>query len=106
MAVLFVFADNTEFGGIRKDKKPPFRRKPESLSHSCESRNLRAERRKLSPKANPPFALARKEIPAFAGMAVFFVFADNTKFGGIRKYKIRHSGESLSSRTRGPESHP
>ncbi|MGI9296597.1 MAG: hypothetical protein ACR2QC_01705, partial [Gammaproteobacteria bacterium] len=33
MAVLFVFADNTEFGGIRKYKKPPFRRKPES--HSC-----------------------------------------------------------------------
>ncbi|MGI9298523.1 MAG: hypothetical protein ACR2QC_11600 [Gammaproteobacteria bacterium] len=28
-----------------------------------------------------------KEIPAFAGMAVLFVFADNTKFGGIRKYK-------------------
>ncbi|MGI9298226.1 MAG: hypothetical protein ACR2QC_10050 [Gammaproteobacteria bacterium] len=32
MAVLFVFADNTEFGGIRKYKKTPFRRKPESLS--------------------------------------------------------------------------
>ncbi|MGI9297759.1 MAG: hypothetical protein ACR2QC_07665 [Gammaproteobacteria bacterium] len=45
-----------------------------------------------------------KEIPAFAGMAVLFVFADNTEFGGIRKYKNRHSGESLSSRTRGPES--
>ncbi|MGI9297989.1 MAG: hypothetical protein ACR2QC_08835 [Gammaproteobacteria bacterium] len=28
-----------------------------------------------------------KEIPAFAGMAVLFVFADNTKSGGIRKYK-------------------
>ncbi|MGI9297924.1 MAG: hypothetical protein ACR2QC_08505 [Gammaproteobacteria bacterium] len=28
-----------------------------------------------------------KEIPAFAGMAVLFVFADNTEFGGIRKYK-------------------
>ncbi|MGI9297362.1 MAG: hypothetical protein ACR2QC_05610 [Gammaproteobacteria bacterium] len=35
-----------------------------------------------------------KEIPAFAGMAVLFVFADNTEFGGIRKCKIRHSGES------------
>ncbi|MGI9297202.1 MAG: hypothetical protein ACR2QC_04800 [Gammaproteobacteria bacterium] len=35
---------------------------------------------------------------------VLFVFADNAEFGGIRKYKIRHSGESLSSRTRGPES--
>ncbi|MGI9298095.1 MAG: hypothetical protein ACR2QC_09375 [Gammaproteobacteria bacterium] len=28
-----------------------------------------------------------KEIPAFAGMAVFFVFADNTELGGTRKYK-------------------
>ncbi|MGI9297206.1 MAG: hypothetical protein ACR2QC_04820 [Gammaproteobacteria bacterium] len=27
-------------------------------------------------------------------MAVLFVFADNAEFGGIRKYKIRHSGES------------
>ncbi|MGI9298037.1 MAG: hypothetical protein ACR2QC_09075 [Gammaproteobacteria bacterium] len=39
--------------------------------HSCESRNLRAERRKLSPKAykctiSRRFAAA--EIPAFAGM--------------------------------------
>ncbi|MGI9298529.1 MAG: hypothetical protein ACR2QC_11630 [Gammaproteobacteria bacterium] len=25
---------------------------------------------------------------------VLFVFADNTEFGGIRKYKIHHSGES------------
>ncbi|MGI9296374.1 MAG: hypothetical protein ACR2QC_00570 [Gammaproteobacteria bacterium] len=50
MAALFIFADNTEFGGIQKYKKPPFRRKPESHSreikgkrpsHSCESRNLR-----------------------------------------------------------------
>ncbi|MGI9298718.1 MAG: hypothetical protein ACR2QC_12595 [Gammaproteobacteria bacterium] len=36
-------------------KIPPFRRKPESLS----------------PKANPPFALSRNEIPAFAGMALW-----------------------------------
>ncbi|MGI9298303.1 MAG: hypothetical protein ACR2QC_10445 [Gammaproteobacteria bacterium] len=40
-------------------------------SHSCEGRNLRAERRKLSPKAykrtiTRRFAAA--EIPAFAGM--------------------------------------
>ncbi|MGI9298324.1 MAG: excinuclease ABC subunit UvrC [Gammaproteobacteria bacterium] len=28
-----------------------------------------------------------KEIPAFAGMAALFVFADNTEFGGIRKCK-------------------
>ncbi|MGI9298269.1 MAG: hypothetical protein ACR2QC_10265 [Gammaproteobacteria bacterium] len=28
-----------------------------------------------------------KEIPAFAGMAALFVFADNTEFGGTRKYK-------------------
>ncbi|MGI9297517.1 MAG: hypothetical protein ACR2QC_06430 [Gammaproteobacteria bacterium] len=27
MAVLFVFTDNTEFGGIRKYKNTPFRRK-------------------------------------------------------------------------------
>ncbi|MGI9296377.1 MAG: hypothetical protein ACR2QC_00585 [Gammaproteobacteria bacterium] len=30
---------------------------------------------------------SRKEIPAFAGMAALFVFADNTEFGGIQKYK-------------------
>ncbi|MGI9298096.1 MAG: hypothetical protein ACR2QC_09380 [Gammaproteobacteria bacterium] len=44
-------------------------------SHSCESRNLRAERRKLSPKAykctiTRRFAAA--EIPAFAGMEFSF----------------------------------
>ncbi|MGI9296506.1 MAG: hypothetical protein ACR2QC_01245 [Gammaproteobacteria bacterium] len=37
MAALFVFVDNTEFGGIRKYKKTPFRRKPESHSPQGES---------------------------------------------------------------------
>ncbi|MGI9298178.1 MAG: hypothetical protein ACR2QC_09810 [Gammaproteobacteria bacterium] len=31
--VLFVFADNTEFGGIRKYKKPPFPRKREICAY-------------------------------------------------------------------------
>ncbi|MGI9297897.1 MAG: hypothetical protein ACR2QC_08370 [Gammaproteobacteria bacterium] len=55
------------------------------------------------------------EIPAFAGMELkrfrlspewrFFIFSDTAKFGIVRKdKKHRHSGESLSSRTRGPES--
>ncbi|MGI9296677.1 MAG: hypothetical protein ACR2QC_02115 [Gammaproteobacteria bacterium] len=33
------------------------------------------------------FAPCGAEIPAFAGMAVLFAFADNAEFGGIRKYK-------------------
>ncbi|MGI9296948.1 MAG: hypothetical protein ACR2QC_03515 [Gammaproteobacteria bacterium] len=80
--VLFVFADNTEFGGIRKYKKTAIPAKAgislftlifcfNHPSHSCEGRNLRAERRKLSSKAykrtiTRRFAAA--EIPAFAGM--------------------------------------
>ncbi|MGI9298321.1 MAG: hypothetical protein ACR2QC_10545 [Gammaproteobacteria bacterium] len=36
-----------------------------------------------------------KEIPAFAGMAVFFIFSDTAEFGIVRKNKKhRHSGES------------
>ncbi|MGI9298503.1 MAG: hypothetical protein ACR2QC_11500 [Gammaproteobacteria bacterium] len=54
MAVLFVFADNTEFGGIRKYKNTPFRRKPESLSPI---------RRKAA-----TICAFGAEIPAFAGM--------------------------------------
>ncbi|MGI9298149.1 MAG: hypothetical protein ACR2QC_09665 [Gammaproteobacteria bacterium] len=50
------FSDTAEFGIVRKDKKnPPCRRRPESHS----------------PYANPPFALSRREMPAFAGMVYF-----------------------------------
>ncbi|MGI9298442.1 MAG: hypothetical protein ACR2QC_11190 [Gammaproteobacteria bacterium] len=69
------------------EKKIPF----PPLSHSRERGNLFARSANDSPSAN--------EIPAFAGMAVLFVFADNTEFGGIRKYKntpFRRKPESLS----------
>ncbi|MGI9297408.1 MAG: hypothetical protein ACR2QC_05845 [Gammaproteobacteria bacterium] len=49
--------------------------------HSGGNRNL------IRREANPSFARSRKKIPAFAGMAVLFVFADNTELGGIRKCK-------------------
>ncbi|MGI9298625.1 MAG: hypothetical protein ACR2QC_12120 [Gammaproteobacteria bacterium] len=42
-----------------------------------------------------------KEIPAFAGMAVLFVFADNTEFGGIRKYKKTTIPAKVYPRERG-----
>ncbi|MGI9296917.1 MAG: hypothetical protein ACR2QC_03355 [Gammaproteobacteria bacterium] len=65
---------------------PPFRRKPEFHSHSCEGRNFLAERRKLSPKAykrtiTRRFAAA--EIPAFAGMGR----GSGNRIGGGRRKK-------------------
>ncbi|MGI9297379.1 MAG: hypothetical protein ACR2QC_05695 [Gammaproteobacteria bacterium] len=43
-----------------------------------------------------------KEIPAFAGMAVLFVFADDTEFGGtfnllIKNTPFRRKPESLQT---------
>ncbi|MGI9298417.1 MAG: hypothetical protein ACR2QC_11065 [Gammaproteobacteria bacterium] len=112
--VYFIFSDTAEFGIAAKSKV-------HHPSHSCEGRNLRAERRKLSPKAftiSRRFAAAEipafagmgrvgeariaeiavspsaKEIPAFAGM-VYFIFSDTAEFGIVRKdKKYRHSGES------------
>ncbi|MGI9298186.1 MAG: hypothetical protein ACR2QC_09850 [Gammaproteobacteria bacterium] len=49
---IFIFSDTAKFGIVRKNKKnPPFRRKPESLFHSGESRNLR--RRKAAGNCTP-----------------------------------------------------
>ncbi len=45
--------------------------------------------------------LRRKEIPAFAGMAALFGFADNTKFSGIQKYKKTAIPAKVYPRERG-----
>ncbi len=49
------------------------------IHHSGESRNL------IRRKANPPFALARKEIPAFVGMEFFLLRACCVLYGLRRR---------------------
>ncbi|MGI9297893.1 MAG: hypothetical protein ACR2QC_08350 [Gammaproteobacteria bacterium] len=61
---------------------PPASSKVHPRRHSGESRNL------IRRKANPPFALRAKEIPAFAGMAVF-VFGRKFVYTSARPPDLR-----------------
>ncbi|MGI9297336.1 MAG: hypothetical protein ACR2QC_05480, partial [Gammaproteobacteria bacterium] len=95
-AVLFVFADNTESGGIRKHKKTAIPAKAgislftlifrfNHPSHSCEGRNLYAEGGNCT--ISRRFAVA--EIPAFAGMGRA---GENGTAGGRSKNGIKGAG--------------
>ncbi|MGI9296322.1 MAG: hypothetical protein ACR2QC_00310 [Gammaproteobacteria bacterium] len=68
MAVFLTCGGTLDFRPCSKVHHPSHLHLP---FHSCESRNLRAERRKLSPKAYKCTITRRyvaAEIPAFAGM--------------------------------------